>query len=200
MRYLQFYLFWQFHFVLCKLYFVPFRARPQVLVLRRLNLELFDRCRGEGWCAFGKLPRPVWMLIFPIPICLFWCSAVTKVGERRMFCLLHCFSLAFENFGCGFCLALVLLMLPNRLLLILAPILSAFSFGVSWAVGAVLISSCLLCNWSSFPNIRTSHVALLFNPNHRLSALARNPKAHTSSPSSLSDPFAVVSLISLLFC
>ena len=36
-------------------------------------------------------------------------------------------------------------MLPNRLLLIIAPILCAFSFGVSWVVGAVLIFVPISC-------------------------------------------------------
>ena len=71
-----------------------------------------------------------------------------KVGGR-LFCLfglLSCFSLAFwKILAVAFAfsvvgskgtpilvaLALVLLMLPNRLLLIIAPILCAFSFGVS---------------------------------------------------------------------
>ena len=79
---------------------------------------------------------------------LFSTIVVIKVGVR-IFCLFGLLRVLFtrvlENFGCGFCilrsgiqrhahlvaLAFVLLMLPNRLLLILAPILCAFSFGVS---------------------------------------------------------------------
>ena len=73
-------------------------------------------------------------------------------------------------------LALVLL-LPNRLLLIIAPILCAFSFGVSWVVGAVLIFVLSLVQLVVRSRISVPLMLLYFSsPNHRLSALARNPK------------------------
>ena len=59
-------------------------------------------------------------------------------------------------------------------------------FGVSWVVGCCAHFRPISCaiGWP-FTNIRTSHVALLFNPKSSPICFCSQCKAHTSSPSSL---------------
>ena len=121
---------------------------------------------------------------------LSWLKSEGVCSDCLVFCV--CFSLAFwKILAVAFAfsvvgskgtpilvaLALVLLMLPNRLLLILAPILCAFSFGVSWVVGAVLIFVPSLVQLVVLSRISIPLMLLYFSiPNHRLSAFARNSK------------------------